>query len=73
MLPPFEADRLDKMLSDHGRVAKVDPGHGDAMKEAQALLLGKLDSVTLDKIAADFEAKLTALPATSIPAPRERR
>ncbi|MGO8450617.1 Rrf2 family transcriptional regulator [Rhizobium ruizarguesonis] len=38
---------------------------GDAMKEAQALLLRRLDSVTLDKIAADFEAKLTARPATS--------
>jgi hypothetical protein len=29
----------------------------DAMKEAQALLLRRLGSVTLDKIAADFEAK----------------
>ncbi|MBY3100051.1 Rrf2 family transcriptional regulator [Rhizobium laguerreae] len=38
---------------------------GDAMKEAQALLLQRLDSVTLDKIAADFEEKLTARPATS--------
>jgi hypothetical protein len=38
---------------------------GDAMKEAEALLLQRLDSVTLDKIAADFEAKLSARPGTS--------
>ncbi|WP_163874336.1 Rrf2 family transcriptional regulator [Rhizobium laguerreae] len=38
---------------------------GDAMKEAQALLLRRLGGVTLDKIAADFEAKLATRPATS--------
>jgi Rrf2 family protein len=37
----------------------------DAMKEAQALLLRRLGSVTLDEIAADFEAKFAALSATS--------
>jgi hypothetical protein len=37
----------------------------DAMKEAQALLLRRLGSVTLDEIAADFEAKYAALSAAS--------
>ena len=36
----------------------------DAMKEAQALLLRRLGSVTLDKIAADFEAKFAERSAT---------
>ncbi|MBP2448783.1 Rrf2 family transcriptional regulator [Rhizobium leguminosarum] len=38
---------------------------GDAMKEAEALLLRRLGSVTLEEIAADFEAKLTSRSATS--------
>ncbi|MBX5164175.1 Rrf2 family transcriptional regulator [Rhizobium sp. NZLR1] len=37
----------------------------DAMKEAEALLLRRLGSVTLEEIAADFEAKLTSRSATS--------
>ncbi|MBX4903596.1 Rrf2 family transcriptional regulator [Rhizobium bangladeshense] len=37
----------------------------DAMKEAEALLLKRLGSVTLEEIAAEFEAKLTARSATT--------
>ncbi|MBX5237515.1 Rrf2 family transcriptional regulator [Rhizobium sp. NLR22b] len=37
----------------------------DAMKEAEALLLRRLGSVTLEEIAAEFEAKLTARSAAA--------
>lgn len=55
------ADDQPKCLVEQAVNAALD----DAMKEAQALLLRRLGSVTLDEIAADFEAKFAALSTTS--------